>query len=262
MASTPAAEKPASAPESKIEDETKKDVSKEKESSSKSNEADPRAPRTLFIGNLPLATKAQAIKRIANPFGKIENVRIRGVVPETPGIPKRAALHSGRLHPGVDTISAYVVFADPDGEEAVTKACEGLNMTVFKDKHLRVTPASKTKSSPRHTVFVGNLPFDVSEETFLNAFQTATQDSGFSIVSARLVRDKKTGIGRGIGFVSFDDELGVRYCRQLEKVEVAGRTVRITAVDKKMLSGAKNVKREKKWQRNPKFSRKRRRATS
>ncbi len=237
--------------------ETVRDKSESKEPGGSASD-DPRTPRTLFIGNVPVGTKAQTLKRLASAHGNVESVRFRGVVPEGPGIPKRAAYLSGRLHKSVDTLTAYMVFADPGGEEAAGKACAALNMSMLKGNHLRVTMAACKESCPRSSVFVGNLPFDISEEALLNAFQKIMEGSESKIVAARVVRDKETGIGRGFGFVSFDDQLGVRFCmNQKDRILVAGRPVRLDTADKGKLSNSKTAKKYRKRGKSSKFYKKR-----
>lgn len=193
---------------------------------------DPRLSRTIFIGNVPLGLRQQDISRLVSPYGKVESVRIRGVVPNAPGIPKKAALLSKRLHPGVNTQSCYVVFTEETSPESISKACTELNMTKLQECNIRVTKAADDEVCDRKTIYVGNLPYDVSEQVFLESFLKYTDDSSFEITGARLARDK-FGAGRGFGFVSFDDELGARFAMGLQgKVDVAGRIARITKVDK------------------------------
>ena len=55
------------------------------------------------------------------------------------------------------------------------------------------------KSETRSTLFVGNLPFDVSDEAIWAHFQTAGR-----VVGVRVVRDKYTKMGRGYGYVTFE----------------------------------------------------------
>jgi RNA recognition motif-containing protein len=49
-------------------------------------------------------------------------------------------------------------------------------------------------------IYVGNLPFNVSEENLRQAFETFGQVS-----SARIVKDKYSGQPRGFGFVEMPD---------------------------------------------------------
>jgi len=81
------------------------------------------------------------------------------------------------------------------------------------EKHLRVDsirPAQdqdakvKPHEDYKTTVFVGNLPFVVSEEEVRSHF---TQFG--TIMNVRLIREPKTFIGKGIGYVMFksNDEM-------------------------------------------------------
>lgn len=209
---------------------------------------DERLPRTVFVGNVPVGTTSKDLKKLFKPYGAIESVRFRGVVPECPKIPKRDALLGGRIHRSVDTLIAYVVFADTEEvEKSVAEAVDGVNMTVLKEKHLRVTRASHKLFHRGLSIFLGNLPFDASEEDVVGAFQEAVSDSGSTVLRARIIRDKKTGVGRGIGFVSFDDVLGVRWCLNLQgQIVVGGRVVRMERADKMLKSNTKSFKRERK----------------
>jgi len=114
-----------------------------------------------------------------------------------------------------DNKNGYVLFKE---KESVLKALE-LNQTKIGDKHIRVdtlkgsTLVEKKAGSKgganeddfNTTVFVGNLPYVVSEEEVREHFaQFGT------IKNVRLVRDAKSHIGKGIGFVMFDSEEELR----------------------------------------------------
>lgn len=72
------------------------------------------------------------------------------------------------------------------------------------DKHIRVDVLKSDQENAKPvddfntTIFVGNLPFVVSEE------EVRTHFAKFgAIKNVRIVRDPKTHIGKGIGFVMF-----------------------------------------------------------
>jgi len=50
----------------------------------------------------------------------------------------------------------------------------------------------------KRSVFVGNLPFDVQDEDVWNTFERCGE-----IEFVRIVRDKKTNVGKGFGYVQF-----------------------------------------------------------
>lgn len=85
--------------------------------------ADPRLPRTVFVGNLPADVKRKALARLFAPCGAVESVRLRSLpLKLEPGskVPRRGAIASGSVdaeHSG----HAYVVFEQEGAVEAALK---------------------------------------------------------------------------------------------------------------------------------------------
>ena len=79
-------------------------------------------------------------------------------------MPKKAAFINGAFHEQRDACNAYVVFRSDD--DAVIEAALAKNNQKVEDHHIRVDRAARTSESGsnKRSVFVGNLPFDVSEE--------------------------------------------------------------------------------------------------
>ena len=120
-----------------VEVETpKKKVAKHKPKRSAEEERE-RTTRTVFVGNVPLATQAKELKALfREKCGAVASVRFRGV-PTDPSksAPKAALVKSGQLNTGMrSSMTAYVVFKEV---ESVAKAV-AMNMTEFQGKHLRV----------------------------------------------------------------------------------------------------------------------------
>lgn len=221
----------------------------------KSIKDDPRNERTLFVGNVSQDADQKDIKKLFKQFGRIESVRIRGVIPVNPQIPKRAALLSNRLAPFSDSFQAYVVFKESEDVAAVIeKACKEMNMSLFKDRHIRVMRANYQRSGSRNqSLFIGNLPFDCSEEDVIRTFQEIAVKLGVEIVGARVNRDGDTGMGRGIGFVTFNDSLGVQGCMNAEgDIKIGGRVIRMEPADKKKKLNTKHHKKHLKASNNNK----------
>jgi len=92
----------------------------------------------------------------------------------------------------------------------VSKALE-FNQEIFQGKHLRVDMAfgqrtdGKVKNDFDTTIFIGNIPFIASEEEIREHFADIGQ-----ITNVRLVRDPKTFVGKGIGYVMFTDKESMR----------------------------------------------------
>lgn len=64
--------------------------------------------RTIFVGNLPNTTKLNALRKYFRAFGEIDSLRIRGVTPANPKMPKRVAYMKGAFHPKRSTLQAYI----------------------------------------------------------------------------------------------------------------------------------------------------------
>ena len=102
-------------------------------------------------------------------------------------LPKRTIAKQGwtDTEQSVNEIVAYIVF---EKEEDMMKSLES-NGTLLNDRHIRVDiveGASQHKHS--HSVFVGNLPFTMTNERLRETFQHFGEIEG-----TRVIRDKKTG---------------------------------------------------------------------
>lgn len=78
-------------------------------------------------------------------------------------------------------------------------------------------------NKPSRCVFVGNIPYDATEQQLIEVFQNAGP-----VVSFRLVFDQKTGKAKGYGFCEFRDaETAMSAMRNLNNFEMNGRTLRV-----------------------------------
>ncbi|CAE6467994.1 unnamed protein product [Rhizoctonia solani] len=76
-------------------------------------------------------------------------------------------------------------------------------------------------------VFVGNVPYDMTEEQLTQVFSTVGPVAGF-----RLVFDRETGKAKGYGFCEFfDHESAASAVRNLHNTDVGGRSLRIDLAD-------------------------------
>ncbi|KAL4854740.1 RNA-binding protein 34 [Chlorella vulgaris] len=193
---------------------------------------DERLPRTLFVGNLPATVSRKALTQLFSPCGPVESVRLRslplkkGADPEKPSkVPRRGAIASGAIDPD-HSAHAYVVFAQ---EEAV-EAALALNMTQFKGHHIRVDRATAKAAKgavqfdPQRSLFVGNLALDVEDEELIQLFGVA------EVEAVRVVRDAKSGEGKGVAFVLFRTQEGSKAAMKQRGVELKNRPLRITRV--------------------------------
>jgi len=178
--------------------------------------------RTLFVGNLNKnvteKSNLKKLKALFKPYGDIESIRFRSVA-FSKNLPKKIAFITKELHPERDCLNAYIVFKD---KESAQNAIE-LNGTLFNEKHIRVDLEGKDKKlDEKKSVFVGNLAFDEQEETLWKAFS----DCG-EITNVRLVRDAKTNLGKGFGYVTFKERSSVTLALELNDTTVGKRKIRV-----------------------------------
>lgn len=92
------------------------------------------------------------------------------------------------------------------------------------------TSAEKPKRGP--SIFIGNIPFDVSED----AIKSKVVDKIGSFTSFVLVKDKITGTSKGFGYLNFEDgqeaELPGKV-QSLTGLEVNGNALKVEVFEKK-----------------------------
>ncbi|KAI9310440.1 hypothetical protein BX666DRAFT_2032824 [Dichotomocladium elegans] len=205
------------AEENAVQEEKQIDPAKKKEMEKE------KSQRTIFVGNVPIqcAEKphTKALKRKFAEFGEIESMRFRSMAfSET--IPRKAAFITKKFHSNRSVTNAYIVYKS---KEAADKALV-MDGQVFMDKHLRVDNVAMPKPHDRkRSVFIGSLPFDAEEEELWDFFK----DCG-TIESVRIVRDKKTNIGKGIAYVQFKKRASVDLALALDDKAFRGKgTLRV-----------------------------------
>jgi len=79
-----------------------------------------------------------------------------------------------------------------------------------------------TVSPPSSTLFVGNLSFNVSEDTVWSFF------NDYGVKSVRLPTDRDTGRPKGFGYVEFEDVNGAKQAFEASNgAEIEGRAIRL-----------------------------------
>ncbi|XP_045780709.1 nucleolar protein 12-like isoform X2 [Maniola jurtina] len=185
--------------------------------------AEDELKRTLFVGNVPFSGKTKKeMKKIFSKHGKIETVRIRTVpVKDARDTPKLAVIKK-ELHPDRTTVHVYIRFSTA---LAVEKALVE-NNTVLNGCHLRVQPSesSGVPHDPKCSIFVGNIPFTLEDEALRGKFEKCGD-----IESVRIVRDRATCIGKGMGFVNFKSKDSVELALAMteEDLTIKNRILRV-----------------------------------
>jgi len=174
---------------------------------------DDAAARTIFVGNLPREATKKQLARFFRPYGAVQSSRKRsvavaGCAVDTNGDDKlvqSVCARKGLLSDAKRTTNAYVVFEDVEGATNALKAngavwkipasIEDGVETPEETFHLRVDKASGDRGAQDHlrTAFVGNCPFDSSEEGLRELFAAHLQESGghSAVENVRVVRDKE-----------------------------------------------------------------------
>ncbi|KAI9909411.1 hypothetical protein PsorP6_014738 [Peronosclerospora sorghi] len=98
---------------------------------------------------------------------------------------------------------------------------------------------SRAGSAKERSVFVGNIPYDVTEDMLKEIFSEAG-----SVVNFRLVTDRETGKPKGYGFCEYaDGATALSAMRNLNGYEINGRNLRVDFADGGDKSGATDRKR-------------------
>nr|XP_061843974.1 RNA-binding protein 34-like [Nerophis lumbriciformis] len=178
-----------------------------------------KAERSVFVGNLPLSCTKKTLRGLFKQDGAIESIRFRSMAPEDPSVSRKVAAIKRQAHPLKQSVNAYVVFQDQDG---VAKALKRNGVELEKDVFIRVDRVGSTSHDHKRSVFVGNLPFDVKELAMRRHFEECG-----GVEAVRLVRDKNSGLGKGFGYVLFENSDSVQLALKLDGSQLEGRRVRV-----------------------------------
>ncbi|KAM6971978.1 RNA-binding protein 34 [Aplochiton taeniatus] len=182
--------------------------------------------RTVFVGNLPVSCTKKTLEMLFRGNGAIESVRFRSVVGEDIAMSHKVAAIQRKVHPKKQNINAYIVFKE---EEGAGNALARNGMEIEKDLFIRVDRVSpKQTHDHKRSIFIGNLPFDVKELPVRQHFK----DCG-KVEAVRLVRDKTSGMGKGFGYILFENADSVQLALKLEGSKIQGRSIRVKRSVKK-----------------------------
>ncbi|NWR08238.1 RBM34 protein, partial [Paradoxornis webbianus] len=183
--------------------------------------------RTVFVGNLPVSCTGQVLKSLFKKYGQIQSIRFRSLIPAEDTVSKKVAAIKHKVHPNAKFINAYVVFKE---ECDAQKALKENGTEIASGFHIRVDTASKTSSHDnKRSVFLGNLPYDICDDAVREHFHVCGD-----VVGVRVVRDRSTGLGKGFGYVLFENIDAVHLALKLNNSVLMGRKVRVQRVaDKK-----------------------------
>ncbi|PIO71504.1 hypothetical protein TELCIR_06604 [Teladorsagia circumcincta] len=152
---------------------------------------------SVYVGNLPYQTSEEAIGNHFSQAGNVTNVRVKWAVP--------AAHCAG---PSVGLLLSELFCSYP---------VVPLSLLLY-----------SSEMATRHSVYVGNLPYQTSEEAIGNHFSQAG-----NVTNVRIVYDRETGRMKGFGFCEFSDEAGAQNAVDtLNGADFNGRQLRVNYANK------------------------------
>ena len=90
---------------------------------------------------------------------------------------------------------------------------------------------SSSAGGPSRVIFIGNIPFDITEEQVIDIFKEVGPVQSF-----RLMFDRETGRSRGFAFCEYGDyETAASAIRNLNGYEINGRVLKVDRADNDML---------------------------
>ncbi|XP_055570215.1 RNA-binding protein 34 [Falco biarmicus] len=192
--------------------------------------------RTVFVGNLPVNCTVQAVKSLFKEYGQIQSIRFRSLIPAEDTSSKKLAAIKHKVHPNAKFINAYVVFKE---ECDAVKALKANGTEIASGFHIRVDIASKSSSHDnKRSVFLGNLSYDISDDAVREHFSVCG-----GVVAVRIVRDRNTGLGKGFGYVLFENTDAVHLALKLNETVLMGRRIRVKRCGEKWKAPPKSSSR-------------------
>ena len=82
------------------------------------------------------------------------------------------------------------------------------------------------------TLYVGNLPWQTTENDLTGAFESHGQ-----VISSRIVTELGTGKSRGFGFVEVEDEDAVKMIKAMNGYSLGGRALMVNEARPKQSRG-------------------------
>ncbi|CAL5008906.1 unnamed protein product [Urochloa decumbens] len=175
-------------------------------------------PRELFVCNLPRRCDVEDLLQLFSPHGTVLSVEVSHDA-ET-GISRGTAFVTMRsLAEARTAINALDGF-DLDGREIFVKLASDVISNRKTVKLTHITPTKDHIFESPHKIYVGNLAWSVQPQDLRELF---TQCG--TIVSTRLLTDRKGGRNRAYGFLSFSSVEELEAALKLDRTVFFGRDI-------------------------------------
>lgn len=227
-----------------------------KSTSSSERSANPYPPEnSIFIGSLDESVTTDDIQNMCNEVlgeGVANRVRL--------GVDRETGRHKGYGH---------IDFQSPDDANLALVKLQGKSL---QSKEIQIGPAQrkirssrsessgsrgwgthsggeggagamKSYNSPKYSVFLGNLPWETTQQLVEEMVNDILGPGLFTTV--RLATDRETGRTRGFGHIDFKDQDSAdRAVMELNGLEVMGRQLRADHAQPKTPGGISNIARK------------------
>ncbi|KAF0918792.1 hypothetical protein E2562_026168 [Oryza meyeriana var. granulata] len=175
-------------------------------------------PRELFVCNLPRRCDVDDLYELFTPYGTVLSVEISRD-PET-GLSRGCGFVTMRSLPEARTAMNALDGFDLDGREMLVKLSSDV---VSKRRNINLTHTPPVKDhifeSP-HKIYVGNIAWSVQPQELREYFSQCG-----TVVSTRLLTDRKGGRGRVYGFLSFASAEELEAALKLDNTHFHGRNI-------------------------------------
>uniref|UniRef100_A0A0D9X3V6 RRM domain-containing protein n=1 Tax=Leersia perrieri TaxID=77586 RepID=A0A0D9X3V6_9ORYZ len=175
-------------------------------------------PRELFVSNLPRRCDVDDLYELFRPYGTVLSVEISRD-PET-GLSRGCGFVTMRSQPEARTAMNALDGFDLDGREMLVKLSSDV---VSKRRNINPTHTPPVKDhifeSP-HKIYVGNIAWSVEPQELREYFSQCG-----TVVSTRLLTDRKGGRGRVYGFLSFASAEELEAALKLDNTHFHGRNI-------------------------------------
>uniref|UniRef100_A0A0E0LQP0 RRM domain-containing protein n=1 Tax=Oryza punctata TaxID=4537 RepID=A0A0E0LQP0_ORYPU len=175
-------------------------------------------PRELFVCNLPRRCDVDDLYDLFKPYGTVLSVEISRD-PET-GLSRGCGFVTMRSLPEARTAMNALDGFDLDGREMLVKLSSDV---VSKRRNINMTHTPPVKDhifeSP-HKIYVGNIAWSVEPQELREYFSQCG-----TVVSTRLLTDRKGGRGRVYGFLSFASAEELEAALKLDNTHFHGRNI-------------------------------------
>ncbi|TVU00723.1 hypothetical protein EJB05_53833 [Eragrostis curvula] len=175
-------------------------------------------PRELFVCNLPRRCGAEDLLELFRPHGTVLSVEIKRNG-ET-GISRGCAFVTMRslaeARAAVEALDGF----DMDGREVFVKVASHVISNRKNVKLPHITPMKDHIFESPHKIYVGNLAWSVQPHDLRELFAQCG-----TVVSTRLLSDRKGGRNRVYGFLSFSSAEELQAALKLDRTVFHGRDI-------------------------------------